>query len=238
MIESAERIAVLTGAGISTDSGIPDFRGPRGVWTLDSSAEATTNINSYMTSVEVRRRCWSPGGLNRLGNAKPNVAHEALVRLEQTGKLLALVTQNVDGLHQAAGSSPDLVVEAHGNVRFCECCFCADKWPMEHALKKVAAGDLDPSCDSCGGPLKAAVVFFGEMLKERDITRFLDAAWDCDLLIAIGTTLQVPPVCTMVPEARNKGAKIMIINGQSTVMDSKAHMRLRGPIGEILPQLM
>lgn len=236
LIDDAGTIAILTGAGISTDSGIPDFRGPRGVWTLSPQKEQDSNINSYMMSEDIRRRGWGSGGINRLGDLKPNEGHKALVSLAD--KTIALVTQNIDGLHQAAGFPADKVVEAHGNSRQCACCICGEVNDIKYALDQVWAGDLDPRCGTCGGPLKANVVFFGETLDQGNLIRMWDAAWDCDLLLVVGTSLKVPPVREMVPQARSKGATVVILNQQSTELDHLSHLSLRGSISEILPQLV
>ena len=193
-MQRAGRIVVLTGAGISTDSGIPDFRGPNGVWTRNPEAEKYSTIQYYLSDPELRQRAW----LNRLDNpawtAEPNVGHQALVDLERSGRMDLLVTQNIDGLHQAAGSDPERVVEMHGSIREAHCVDCRWQGPMQPVLDRVRSGEADPSCRECGGILKSTTVFFGENLDEADLARAFAAAAGCDLLLAVGTTLGVFPV--------------------------------------------
>jgi NAD-dependent protein deacetylase/lipoamidase len=237
-IERAERIVVLTGAGISTDSGIPDFRGPQGVWTKDPAAERQATLDVYMSDPDVRRRSWRTRLEHPARTAEPNAGHRALVALEQRGSLDALVTQNIDGLHHAAGSDPERIVEIHGNVREVMCMECGDRAPMERALDRVRAGEDDPPCRSCGGILKSATISFGQMLVVEDLQRADRAARHCDLLLAVGTTLAVYPIADMVPVARSAGARVVVVNGSETAMDHLADAVLRGPIGEILPRLV
>src|SRR4051794_38623320 len=174
-IDEAGRVAVLTGAGISTDSGIPDFRGPQGIWTKNPGAERKATLQHYMSSAEARKESWQ----NRLDSptwqGQPNDGHRALVGLERRGKLVALATQNIDGLHQAAGSDPSLVIELHGTMREVNCMMCGERAPMERALDRVRAGEEDPPCRSCGGILKAATISFGQSLVESDIERAMRA---------------------------------------------------------------
>jgi NAD-dependent deacetylase len=238
LIDEARRIAVLTGAGISTDSGIPDFRGPQGVWTKNPEAEKQATIQHYVADPEVRRRAWRARLESPAWTAKPNAGHRALVDLERRGKLATLITQNVDGLHQAAGSSPARVVEVHGTWRDVLCLSCGERAPMERALARVRAGEDDPPCRSCGGILKSATISFGQALVPEVIARADRAARECDLLFAIGTKLSVWPVAGVVPVAKEAGARVMILNSQPTEMDGLADVVLRGPIGEILPALV
>jgi NAD-dependent deacetylase len=238
LIDEARRIAVLTGAGISTDSGIPDFRGPQGVWTKNPEAEKQATIQHYVADPEVRRRAWRARLESPAWTAKPNAGHRALVDLERRGKLATLITQNVDGLHQAAGSSPARVVEVHGTWRDVLCLSCGERAPMERALARVRAGEDDPPCRSCGGILKSATISFGQALVPEVIARADRAARECDLLFAIGTKLSVWPVAGVVPVAKEAGARVMILNSQPTEMDALADLVLRGPIGEILPALV
>jgi NAD-dependent deacetylase len=237
-IAEASSVAVLTGAGISTDSGIPDFRGPQGLWTKNPEAEKMATLQVYMSDAEVRKRAWRWRLETQANKRKPNAGHEALVRLERTGRLDVLVTQNVDGLHQAAGSDPTRVVEIHGSLNEVECLSCAERAPMSRALERVVAGEEDPPCRSCGGILKSATISFGQGLVARDLQRAERAAQDCDLLLAIGTTLSVYPIAGMVPTARRAGARIVIVNGQATEMDPIADVVLHGSISEILPRLV
>jgi NAD-dependent deacetylase len=238
-IEESSAISVLTGAGISTDSGIPDFRGPKGLWTTNPEAEKMATLQYYLSDPEIRRRSWrmrlEPG---RLWNAQPNAGHQALARLERRGKLHTLVTQNVDGLHQAAGNSPSRVVEIHGSMREFMCMSCDDRGAIERVLERVRAGDDDPRCRSCGGILKARAVSFGQNLFPGDMERAEAGALGCDLMLAIGSTLAVYPAAAVVPAAKRNGARVVILNGDPTEMDFLADELLRGPIGEILPRLV
>jgi NAD-dependent deacetylase len=237
-IDAAQRVVVLTGAGISTDSGIPDFRGPSGVWTRNPGAERRATLQNYMSDPEVRREAWQ----TRLGHpglsARPNAGHRALVELERRGKLDTLVTQNIDGLHQAAGSDPAIVVEVHGTMHAVVCMSCGERAPMERALERVRAGEGDPPCRTCGGILKSATISFGQNLVPDDLQRAMEAARRCDLLLAVGSTLAVYPVAEMVPLARMAGAQIVIVNAQETAMDDLADAVIRGSIGDVLPQLV
>jgi NAD-dependent deacetylase len=228
---------VLTGAGISTDSGIRDFRGPDGLWTKNPQAERTATLSHYMAEPDTRRQAWR-NRLEMVGKAaEPNVGHRTLVELERRGTLDTLVTQNVDGLHHAAGSDPERIIEVHGNVREVVCMSCGDRGSMQAALDRVRAGEDDPPCLDCGGILKSATISFGQSLVYEDLVRADAAARRCDLLLAIGSTLAVFPVADMVPVAKASGARVVIVNGSPTGMDDVADLVLRGPIAEILPKL-
>jgi NAD-dependent deacetylase len=237
-IDEAERVVVLTGAGISTDSGIPDFRGPQGLWTKDPKAEKSAHIDVYMSDPEVRKRSWQ----TRIGwaerNSEPNAGHLALVELERRGKLDAIVTQNIDGLHQAAGSDPDKVIEIHGTMREVMCMTCDERAPMERAIARVKAGEEDPPCRTCGGILKSATISFGQNLVREDLERSDRAALGADLLLAVGSTLAVYPAAGLVPVAKRAGARIVIVNAEPTEMDHIADAVLRGWISEILPAIL
>ena len=237
LVDAAERIVVLTGAGISTDSGIPDFRGPQGVWTKNPAAEKAATLQNYLSSTEVRKRRWRELLDSPLRTKEPNLGHFALVELERRNKLHTLVTQNVDALHLKAGSDPARFVEIHGTVSEVNCMSCGERAPMERALARVQAGEEDPPCRTCGGILKSATISFGQGLVAGDLERAQRAAEDCELLLAIGTTLAVYPVAAMVPIARENGARVVIVNGEPTEMDAIADVVLRGSISEILPRL-
>ena len=237
-IDGASRIVALTGAGISTDSGIPDFRGPQGLWTKNPAAEKMATIQHYMADPEVRKNAWRHRLDPSNWRAEPNAGHAALVELEDRGKLDTLVTQNVDGLHRKAGSSAARVVEIHGTMQEVLCMQCHERAPMERALERVRAGEEDPPCRSCGGILKSATISFGQGLVAEDLQRAFDAAIRCDLMLAVGTTLAVYPVAGIVPEAKQNGARVVILNGEATEMDSIADAVLRGPIGQLLPRLV
>jgi len=237
-IQAAQRIVVLTGAGISTDSGIPDFRGPQGVWTKNPGAEKMATLQHYMGDREVRVRAWRSRIETWVRAREPNAGHHALVELERQGRLHTLVTQNIDGLHQKAGIPPEKVVEIHGTMREVVCMACGERWPMEHALDRVHAGEEDPPCRECGGILKSATISFGQALVPEDLMRAENAALSCDLLLAVGSTLSVYPAAGVVPTAKRAGARIVILNAEPTEMDDIADAVIRGPISPILPRLV
>ena len=234
-IDESSRIVVLTGAGISTDSGIPDFRGPQGVWTRNPKAERLSNIHSYMNDPEVRKQAWQGRLEHPAWRAVPNAGHDALVSLERRGKLLALVTQNIDGLHQRAGHSADRVIEVHGTVHEVMCMRCGRRGPMQDTLDRVRAGEEDPPCLECGGILKSATISFGQALVPDVIERAALAASEADLFIAVGTSLQVYPVAGLLPLAKKAGARVVIANAEPTPMDHLANAIISGPISEVLP---
>lgn len=237
LVDRAERIVALTGAGISTDSGIPDFRGPHGVWTRNPEAEKQATIHHYVADPDVRRRAWAAKLAASERRIEPNAGHKALVQLERRRKLDTLITQNVDGLHHDAGSDPAKIVEIHGTAREYTCLACGDRGPIQSALNRVRQGEDDPSC-ACGGILKSATISFGQGLVPADLARAERAAHQCDLLLAIGSTLAVYPIAGVVPLAKDTGAAVVIINGEPTEMDALADVVLRGSIGEILPQVV
>lgn len=236
-IDAAQRIVVLSGAGISTDSGIPDFRGPQGVWTRNPAAEKLSTIQHYLAEPEVRRAAWQARLSHSAWSAQPNRGHRALVALEQRGKLHALITQNIDELHQLAGNSADRVIEVHGTMRRCMCWNCGWRGPMQQVLQRVRAGEADPPCRRCGGILKSDTISFGQALVPEVIERAMRCAEAADLMLAVGTTLQVYPAAHAVPIARSNGAKIVILNAQPTQYDAIADAVVREPIGNVLPQI-
>ena len=237
-VEQAQRIVVLTGAGISTDSGIPDFRGPQGVWTKNPKAEKLSDIRYYMADPEVRKLAWQSRLEHTAWKARPNAGHLALAELEKRGKLYALITQNIDELHQMAGNSPDKVIEVHGTMRKVVCMSCGMTAPMQKALDRVRAGEDDPPCRDCGGILKSATISFGQALVPEVIDAAMRAAQQADLFLSIGTSLQVYPIAGVVPLAREAGAKIVIINGEPTPFDDIADAVFRDPISALLPKLV
>ena len=238
MVDAAERVTVLTGAGISTDSGLPDFRGPKGLWTRDPAAERASNIDVYVTDPEVRRSNWARRASGALwADVEPNRGHEALVHLEQRGKLHLLITQNVDELHQRAGSTPELVVEIHGTTRKVQCLSCDYRDDIEAALERVRAGEADPECPRCGSILKAATVSFGQSLNTVDLDRAERAAAECDLFLAAGTTLAVSPINRTAVIAVQSGARLVIVNGEPTEFDALADALVRGSISDALPAI-
>jgi NAD-dependent deacetylase len=237
-LRGARSVVVLTGAGISTESGIPDFRGPQGVWTRDPKAEKLSNIHYYMSDPEVRVASWQARLVHPAWTAEPNAGHLALAELERKGHLDALVTQNIDGLHQKAGSSPDRVIEIHGTVREVVCMACGERAPMERALDRVRAGEADPPCRSCGGILKSATISFGQNLVPEDLARAEKAARGCDVFLALGTTLTVYPVAALPGMALDAGARLVIANADPTPYDPHADAVLRGTLGDVLPALV
>ncbi len=234
---AARRIVVLTGAGISTDSGIPDFRGPNGVWTRNPTAEKLSDIRYYRADPEVRKAAWQARLAHRAWEAAPNAGHHALVALEQSGRLHALITQNTDGLHLRAGNSRERVLEVHGNQHRATCLSRNWKGDMQPVLERVRAGEADPHCTDCGGVLKSDTISFGQPLVPEVIERALQSAREAALLLAIGTKLQVFPVANAVPIARDAGARIVIMNAQPTAFDDIADTVLDGSISATLPQL-
>jgi NAD-dependent deacetylase len=236
-IAKAQRVVALTGAGISTDSGIPDFRGPQGVWTKNPKAEKLSDIRYYMSDPEVRRLSWQSRLENPAWNAKPNAGHRALVELERRGKLHALITQNIDELHQQAGNSPEKVIEVHGTLRQVVCMSCGERAPMERALARVRAGEADPPCRSCGGILKSATISFGQALVPEVIDRAMQAAGEADVLLAVGSSLQVYPIAGAVPLAKRAGARVVIVNAEPTPFDDLADAVFNDSISGLLPAL-
>jgi len=237
-IREAFRVVVLTGAGISTESGIPDFRGPQGVWTKNPEAERNATLQHYLANRDARVRGWRNRLSSTLGEAQPNAGHLALADLERKGKLETLVTQNVDGLHLKAGTSRERLIEIHGTVRDSMCMRCGDRGPIERVLERVRAGEEDPACRLCGGILKSATISFGQDLVREDLERAQAAAMTCDLFLAIGTTLTVYPVAHMPQLAIQHGAPLVIINAGETPFDQYAEAVVRDQIGGVLPRIV
>jgi NAD-dependent deacetylase len=248
LLEQARRVVVLTGAGISTDSGIADFRGPQGVWTKNPEAEKMATLQAYVSDPALRARSWQNRLTSSLWSAVPNAGHLALVDLERSGRLDLLVTQNIDGLHQKAGTDPDRIVEIHGTSLEVMCLRCGDRQPAEPVHDRVRAGEADPACTAmvggggdgavCGGILKSATISFGQNLVAEDLFRAEEAASTCDLLLAVGSTLGVFPAAGLVPVAIRHGAVAIIVNGAPTEMDSLADVVVQGSISECLPALV
>jgi NAD-dependent protein deacetylase/lipoamidase len=238
-IARSRTITALTGAGISTESGIPDFRGPQGLWTRDPAAESMFTYDKYVSDPQVRRQAWENRRANATWDAEPNAGHVALVDLERSGRLLALLTQNVDELHQRAGSAPERVVELHGTIHRVECLRCAARYPMPDILARVEQGEADPSCDRCGGILKSATISFGQPLDLDVLERASVAAQRCDLLLAIGSSLSVHPAAGFCDVAVRAGARLAVLNAEPTPYDETARasggLVLRAAIGQVLP---
>jgi len=244
LLERSRRVVVLTGAGISTDSGIPDFRGPQGLWTTNPGAEKTATLQAYVADPELRRRAWQNRLTSPMWSSEPNAGHRALVDLERSGRLHTLVTQNIDGLHQKAGSDPGRIIEIHGTTLDVICLTCGDRQPAEPVHERVRAGEHDPACTAaladgaaCGGILKPATISFGQNLVAEDLFRAEAAAATCDLLLAVGSTLAVFPAAGLVPVAVRHGAAVIIVNGDPTEMDQLADVVVNGSISESLQSM-
>ncbi|HTJ39646.1 MAG TPA: Sir2 family NAD-dependent protein deacetylase [Dactylosporangium sp.] len=243
MHDAAEWIAegsvvALTGAGISTDSGIPDFRGPQGVWTRDPEAMKLSSIEHYVADPDVRRRSWQERLRHPAWSATPNAAHRALAELAGAGLVTAVVTQNIDGLHQRAGLDAARVIELHGTIHETECLQCGARGPMRETLERVEAGEADPDCRGCGGILKSATISFGQQMNMATLTAAAEAALECRTFVAVGTSLTVHPAAGLVGVAAKHGARIVIINDAETPYDAIADEVIREPIGNVLPALV
>lgn len=237
-VAGASRVAVLSGAGISTESGIPDFRGPNGLWTRDPSSERLSSLEAYRSDQDVRYRSWQARLTHPVWTARPNAGHRALVTLERAGRLSAILTQNIDGLHQRAGSAVELVVELHGSMFETACLGCDDRRPMSAALERVRAGEADPPCLACGGILKSATISFGQALDMAVLLRAKDVAQSCDLMLVVGSSLAVQPAAGLVGLAARAGAAVVICNAGETPYDHLATAIVREPLGEVLPALV
>ncbi|MER5969133.1 Sir2 family NAD-dependent protein deacetylase [Streptomyces sp. NPDC002055] len=231
-------VAVLSGAGISTDSGIPDYRGPNGLWRKDPEAEKLVTYAYYMADPAIRRRSWRMRQDSATLRAQPNAAHLAVAELERSGVPVRVITQNVDGLHQLAGMPDRKVFELHGTARAVECTGCRERSSMSAALERVAAGEEDPPCRVCGGILKSATVMFGERLDPEVLGSALTVAKACDVFIAVGTSLQVQPAASLAGTAAQHGARLIIMNAEPTPYDEHADELVREPIGTALPALL
>ncbi|MFJ7069844.1 SIR2 family NAD-dependent protein deacylase [Streptomyces sp. NPDC101115] len=231
-------VAILSGAGISTDSGIPDYRGPDGVWRRDPEAERLVTYGPYMADPEIRRRSWRMRLDLPVLRAEPNVAHHAVAAYEKSGNALRVITQNVDGLHQAAGLSERKVLELHGSARSVVCTACHARSSMDEALERVKAGEDDPACRTCGGILKAATVMFGQRLDPKVLGDAMSIAKAAEVFAAVGTSLQVQPAASLAGIAAEHGARLIIVNAEPTPYDPIADEVVREPIGTALPALL
>lgn len=237
-LRAAERITVLSGAGISTSSGIPDFRGPQGVWTLNPAAQRMFSLDEYVRDPQLRVQAWINRRDHPAWTAQPNPGHRALVELERSGRLRALLTQNIDGLHQRAGSGPERVLELHGTLFGVECLTCNARTTMSEALDRVADGEPDPPCRICGGIQKAATISFGQALRADVLDAAVRAAADCEVFLAVGTSLQVQPAAGLCEVAVARGAKLVIVNADPTPYDAIAAALVREEISDVLPALL
>lgn len=235
-IAEARRVAGFTGAGISTESGIPDFRSPGGVWARNRTVYFDEFVSNLADRVEYWRQkveMWP-----EMRKAEPNAGHYAFVELERQGKLVAMITQNIDGLHRRAGQSPELMIELHGTTLEAACLSCGARSPMDECVERVQAGDLAPECRACGGYLKPATVSFGQVLPEEAIRRATQASANCDVFLAVGSSLVVYPAAGFPQLARQRGAKLIIINRTPTPLDSTADLVVNEEIGKVLPELV
>jgi NAD-dependent deacetylase len=237
-LREARAVTALTGAGISTESGIPDFRGPNGVWTKNPRAQQMSNFSAYLADPEVRAQSWRNRREHPAWTAQPNAGHLALVDLERAGRLRAIITQNIDELHQRAGSSPDIVIELHGTMFWAECLSCGRRAPMADVLALVEAGERDPDCPDCGGIQKSATISFGQSLRPEVLDAAIGAALDCDLFLAVGSSLQVQPAADLCRVAVHAGTRLVVVNAQPTPYDGIAAAVVRAPIGAVLPRLV
>ncbi|MEV0975396.1 Sir2 family NAD-dependent protein deacetylase [Streptomyces sp. NPDC049915] len=231
-------VAILSGAGISTDSGIPDYRGPRGLWRRDPDAEKLVTYSYYMADPEIRRRSWRMRRENGALQARPNAAHRAVAELERAGVPVRVITQNVDGLHQLAGMPARKVLELHGSARSVVCTACHARGSMQDALARVDAGEEDSPCRDCGGILKPATVMFGERLDPMVLGEAAAISKACQVFIAVGTSLQVQPAAGLAGVAADHGARLIIVNAEPTPYDEPADEVIREPIGTALPALL
>ncbi len=235
-LASARRIVIFTGAGVSTDSGIPDFRSPGGLW--DRYDPRQLSYRRYLEDPLARRLAWQLRRELHAMRPEPNAAHLACTRLAETGRLAGVVTQNIDGLHTDAGLDPELVCELHGNGRWVACLSCHDRLPMAEAIARVEAGEDDPPCLRCGGILKATTVSFGQALPRAAWERAEAMTTGCDALLAVGSSLVVHPAARLPVLAVEAGGALLIINREPTPLDPLADMVLHGECGDLLPRLV
>ncbi|MFV0126980.1 SIR2 family NAD-dependent protein deacylase [Streptomyces sp. HMX112] len=232
-------VAVLSGAGISTDSGISDYRGPDGLWRRDPDAEKLVTYGYYMADPEIRRRAWRMRRDTGALSAGPNAAHRAVAELARTpGFAVRVITQNVDGLHQLAGTPERKVLELHGTARAVVCTGCGARSSMADALARVEAGEEDPACEACGGILKSATVMFGQRLDPTVLGEAVAVTKAAEVFVVVGSTLQVRPAASLAGLAAQHGARLIIVNAEPTPYDELADEVVREPIGTALPALL
>ncbi|MER3396210.1 MAG: NAD-dependent deacetylase [Acidimicrobiia bacterium] len=235
-VANATALVVFTGAGVSTESGIPDFRGPQGIWKkIDPSI---FEFSRYVRDPEIRKLSWRMRLEHGAFEARPNPSHYAIAELEKLTSFEALITQNIDGLHHAAGSTPEKIYEIHGTMKQVKCLDCGRRWPTEVILERVTKGQEDPSCTSCGGILKTATISFGEQLESHTLDKCQEAAVRSDVFLVAGSSLVVYPAAALPQIARDTGAKLLIFNLEETPLDSEADLVFRGKTGELLPRLV
>ncbi|RJP64480.1 MAG: NAD-dependent deacylase [Candidatus Abyssobacteria bacterium SURF_17] len=236
IIVSARKVVVFTGAGVSTESGIPDFRSPGGIWTKYQPIL----FQDFMSSEEMRRESWRRGKetYHLFADVEPNPAHRAVVELERLGKLDCVITQNIDNLHQKAGSSPDLVIELHGTAMYVLCMECGKRWPRAEIQKWLEEGVEIPYCDECGGIMKSATVSFGQAMPEKETMEAQLRSQRAEVFIVVGSSLVVYPAAHMPMVAKQSGAKLIIINLAETSFDMYADVLIRGKAGDVMQRLV
>ena len=237
MIAAAKKVVIFTGAGVSTESGIPDFRSPGGLWTRFDPDDFT--IDRYLRSGQARRKMWEvllQGGL--LTEAEPNPAHYALAELEKMGKLSSVITQNIDNLHQKSGNNPALVYELHGNMKWIVCLSCRQRYPLEDLMRGAAGDKSVPTCKKCGGILKPDVIFFGEALPEKTLRAAVRESQECDFFLVIGSSLVVYPAASLPLQAKRSGARVVIINLGPTAQDAIADVLINRSAGETMTRII
>ncbi len=232
LIEQASRITVFTGAGISTESGIPDFRGPQGIWKTMTPVD----FSDFVASAEIRRKSWAQrfSGKSRIEGAEPNKGHLAVARLVKLGKTENVITQNIDGLHQKAGVPDAQVIELHGNTQYAKCLDCGLRHEFEDFREDFLNDDILPVCRECGGIVKSATISFGQPMPEEEMHRAHEATLDCDLFLAMGSSLSVVPAAYFPQIASENGAKLVIVNNEETGLDYLADLVINEPIGVTL----
>ncbi len=237
LIIASERLVVFTGAGVSTESGIPDFRSPGGIWERYDPADFT--YQKFMSSHEARKKTWERFRLfGMLADVQPNPAHYAIAELERLGKLDCVITQNVDALHQKAGVPEDKVIELHGTLKWVKCLGCGKLYPTEEIIKRVEQGVEVPQCDDCGGILKSATISFGEAMPAKETKEAEQHSRSCNLMIVVGSSLVVYPAAYMPIYAKESGAKLVIINIGPTPMDRYADVRINEQAGEVMSRIL
>ncbi len=236
LMQRSKRTVVLTGAGISTESGIPDFRSPNSIWR----ANPPVSYHDFLHNPEARVRYWQTRTSlsSQVAAAKPNAAHQALAALEHKKVLLGLITQNFDGLHQDAGNDPKRVIELHGTARFAACTLCGTRSSIADLQSRIDAGEIDPRCPTCGGFLKAATILFGQRVPEAELTRAKALAEACDLFLVVGSSLKVTPASILPRIAINRNVPLIIVNLEPTTLDASADVVIHEKAGEVLPTLV
>jgi NAD-dependent deacetylase len=236
LIAKSNRIVAFTGAGISTESGVPDFRSPNGVWANNRMIEYGEFVSSRAGRIEY----WRQKALSwpQMRDARPNAGHLALVDLERRGKLTAIITQNIDGLHQGAGHNPKKVIELHGTTTEAVCLTCGDRISMDEAMRRIEEGDPAPSCEKCGGYLKPATISFGQAMPQHEMRRAVEYSCNCEVFLAVGSSLVVYPAAALPELAKQNGAALIIINRTPTPLDGIADLVINEEIGKALPQLV